>query len=310
MTRVSVVGGSGFVGSAVVTALRERGADVMSLRAPRITTLDADARDRLVTQLQDELPDVDVLVNAAGVPDATGDSADLWGANAVLPGVLAQAARRRGIRFVHISSAAVQGDVAQLDDSVRTHPFSPYSESKAAGEAAVREQVEAASSTGFDAIIYRPPGVHHPSRPVTQKLARLARGRAASVAGRGDAPTAQALLENVADAVAFLALTQERPPLIVHHPGEGLTTSSLLTALGGRPPRHVPAPLARAVVTALQQAGRVKPGFAGVARRVEMLWFGQAQAPSWLETAGWRPVMDVRAWATIGRELRTKENNS
>ena len=79
---------------------------------------------------------MDVLINAAGNPDASSQDEDgLYGANALLPALLLRAARAAGVRrFVHVSSAVVQNDKAVLDASEDLRPFSPYSASKVMGE--------------------------------------------------------------------------------------------------------------------------------------------------------------------------------
>ena len=79
---------------------------------------------------------VQVVVNAAGLATPGGtDSPALRGANALLPLVVADAADAAGVqRFVHLSSAAVQGHRPFLDESSHVQPFSAYSRSKALGE--------------------------------------------------------------------------------------------------------------------------------------------------------------------------------
>jgi len=38
------------------------------------------------------------------------------------------------------------------------------------------------------------------------------------------------------------------------------------------------------------------------AQRVEMLWSGQSQAPSWLTQAGWAAPVGAEAWSCLGRQ--------
>lgn len=292
--RIAVVGSSGFVGKQIMVALRQRGAEVIRITAPRLTNisvLDAQA------DLSHRLEGCAAVINAAGVATATSASSrPLTLANGVLPGVIARSAKSAGARMVHVSSAAVQGRIGELDSSARIEAFSPYSTSKIDGELAVR-------SVDGDVVIYRPPGVHHESRQTTRKLAAFARSRAASVSGQGSSPTPQALLENVADAVAYLAMHSVAPPTVVHHPSEGLTTGDLLMYLGGHSPRRLSPSLTRAVITALFSTARIRPGIAGHARRLEMLWYGQRQAVSWLTTSGWEPRFGSERWQQIGRQI-------
>ncbi len=296
MTRVAVVGGSGFVGSAVAEALRGRGASVTSVPAPRVTSsgrspealaaeLETGAGRTALTSLREALQPYGAVVNAAGVAHAaSGWDPAMVGANALLPLLVARA-RPADARLVHVSSAAVQGGGCVLDESSRIAPFSPYSASKALGE-----QVLAGEP---DVVVFRPTSVHGPGRPVTRTLVRVLSSAAASVAGRGDAPTPQVLVQNVADAVAFVTVCPERPPRVVLQPAEGLTAAELVRVLGGREPRHLPTSLAGLVVRVSAGLGRWSGPVAGASRRLEMMWFGQEQTGSWL---------DGRWSAPVGRE--------
>lgn len=307
MSRVVVFGASGFVGRAVCLALRDAGHEAVAVKAPRLPPL-PEERVRAAIDgwagrpaLSECLEDADAVVNAAGDPRATAtDEHALLAANAALPGLIASvvAGARPDTRFVHVSSAAAQGDVAVLDGTPAHRGSAPsaYSRSKALGE-------ELALHYHPGSVVYRPVGVHAADRPVTRQIARLARSPLSTVTRPGDRPTAQTLLPNVASAVAFLATTQGRPPTIVSHPFEGLTTTALLTALGGRPPRQLPHALGRAVVMGMACSERVLPGLAGHRRRLEMLWFGQRQAASWLTEAGWSPPFGRQGWDDLGRHL-------
>lgn len=304
--RVAVVGASGFVGSAVTRACESGGHELIAVSAPRVFSNAASSDDLEaelaglhdeVARTADQLAGSDVVVNAAGLADAlSGDRAALFGANALVPRLLAAAGDAAGCgRLVHVSSAAVQGRRARLDESESYDPFSPYAESKILGE-----QAALASQR---AVVYRPTSVHGPTRPVTERLAGLARGPISSYAGDGSLPTPQILDSSVGSAVRFL-VEQPTVPRIVMHPWEGMTTRSLLEALGaGRRPRHLPSLLARAAVSTLARAATLRPGAQGLARRLEMLWFGQAQAESWLTAAGWTGAATPDDWAELGRRL-------
>jgi UDP-glucose 4-epimerase len=300
MTVVAVIGASGFVGSRVCEALRARGSEVREIRAPRVRASgrdraallrEADCLPEVTAELVEALWGVDAVVNAAGLAAATSGACEtLYGANALLPGLVSRASRQVGARCVHVSSAAVQGRRAVLDESPETAPFSPYSSSKALGEAL------ALCLPG--SVVFRPTSVHGHERQITRTLCRYAASRFAMVAAPGDHPTPQVHVTNVADAIAYVALTDEQPPAIVLQPDEGFTTGELLRLLGGRSPSLVPRRLARRVVALLFLSGRLSGRMAGVARRLEMLWFGQRQAQGWLQ-GRWAPVVTREGWRTL-----------
>jgi len=307
----TVVGGSGFVGSAVVGALRDAGLDVEAVPAPRLYSF-ARTADEVVCELHGAEESVaalaiavggaDIVVNAAGVANAKGDASRLLlGANAMLPLVVREAARRvTASRFVHISSAGVQGRRDPLDESSSVAPFSPYTRSKALGE-----QVLA----GLEATtVFRPTSVHGRHRSVTQTLAMVARSPAASVAGGGDCPSPQVLVENVASAIAFVATHEGEVPPIVMQPWEGLTTLDVMEILGCRNVRHVPVGVAESILSAMRKVAGRSAKVSVMSRRLEMLWFGQRQIEGWLTTTSWRPPIGRAGWAELS-EAMTREKS-
>ncbi|MEO8261266.1 MAG: NAD-dependent epimerase/dehydratase family protein [Pseudolysinimonas sp.] len=286
--RWAVVGAAGFVGGAMVTELRSRGAVVVELSAPRLDfdpgESQTDAYLRIaespeVEQFAHQLKNVDVIVNAAGVADAgaRGDRS-LFGANAFLPLWLARAADRAGVgRMIHISSAAVQGRIPVLDESTASAAFSPYSRSKARGEALLLES----RFTKTEVVIVRATSVQGPDRPTTIRLRRMARSRLASVAAPGDRPTVVSSIDALTAFIVSVGSHRQSVPPIVLQPWEGMTTADVLSAAGGRRPLILPALLCRLVIGAGYVVAMVVPGLAGAVRRVELMWFGQAEDAAW-----------------------------
>jgi uncharacterized protein YbjT (DUF2867 family) len=282
---------------------------VRALRAPRLRT---EARrvaelSRMASWYQDQrrvlagaVSGADVVVNAAGMARPTGGEDDsLFGANALLPLALSTACDRAGVtRFVHVSSAAVQGDAPCLDEDASYRPMSAYASSKALGEQALL----AAGHPGT--AILRLTSVHATSRPLTRQLVRFATGPWSSVAAPGDAPTPQVLLDNVAAAVAHLCASERPPPPIVLQPWEGWTTAAFLTCLAGHPPTQVPVGPARALTACTKAAARLSSRAAAYHRRLQLLWEGQDQVEGWLRSDGFRPPRPHAEWESLARSVR------
>lgn len=307
--RWAVVGATGFIGSAIVEELGRHGLDVVPVPSPRIR-LDpciSDGADVIATaerepsleSLRDAFEGVDVVVNAAGL--ATPDSpatAELYGANALLPAVIALAARSAGVtRVLHLSSAAVQGRREVLDESSEVAPFSPYSRSKALGEGALLTlAVNRPSGLDPDLVIVRATSVQGTGRDTTQELKRFAGSPLATVAKPGTQPTVVSSLPGLVSFVYRVGAETAPVSTILLQPWEGLTVSDVLRLAGGREPRRLPSWACHTVVASGRAVGRVVPEVAGIVRRLELMWFGQAQVPGSLAA-----VSDERnAWlATI-----------
>lgn len=309
MRHVAIVGASGFVGSAVDRVMRERGFQTAQLKAPRIRVSKQYVADfvgreqRLTKELAEAMSGVDVVVCAAGIADASSrEEESLYGANAALPGLVAAAAVIAEIpRMVHVSSAVVQGAQPELDDSPVHSPTSAYGRSKAAGESLLLNGSPPAST-----VIYRPPSVHSPTRRITRAIYRIANSPASSVISPGNQPTPQAHIVNVASAVSYLAESTMPPPPIVQHPWEGWTTASFLELFAnGRPPKLIPQRYERALSIVMRRSSSINL-FAANARRLEMLWYGQRQAPSWLIAQGWSAPATHDAWEALVSETARK----
>lgn len=299
-----VLGASGFVGSAVVAELRGRGLTVTAMAAPRLESrsdtigglaVEAAASSSRAS-LANTFAGVDVVVNAAGLATpGEGESAAMTGANALLPAVVALAARDAGVaRFVHLSSASVQGHRPIIDESSNRAPFSAYSRSKALGEE-VLEHLAADSPDG-GIVTIRATSVQGPGRPTTASFVKVAGSPLASVAAPGTAPTPVSSI----DALAwFVAETGSRPgpvPGLVLQPWEGLSVSDVLFTASGRQPIKLPRWLCTTVLRTGYFVSRLAgERLHGPIRRVELMWMGQAQAPGWADSVGLVPEPAVTA---------------
>lgn len=136
--KILVTGGSGQVGSAIISIAAARGFDVS---APGRDTLDLGRVDDIVTAIAAD--DWEAIVNCAAytaVDKAQSEPERANAVNRVAPGIFASEAARRGIPLIHLSTDYVfDGTKATPyveDDPV--YPLGVYGASKEAGEAAVR----------------------------------------------------------------------------------------------------------------------------------------------------------------------------
>lgn len=310
--QVAVLGASGFVGSATASQLHDDGHVVVPVTAPRVTSgartlslLLGHASADHVTQVEEltsQISGADAVVNCAGLaaPTSTADDA-LYGANALLPLLLLHACVASGVnRLVHVSTAAVLGH-GVLRDGWQSDARTPYAHSKALGEQALRSAAPGAVSVR----VLRPTSVHGRDRRTTATLVRLAGSPWSSVAGDGERPSPQVLVGDVAAAICLLLTSDDPPEHPVVQPWDGVTVRSVLEDLGGgRRPRSIPAPLAHLAVSV--GAAVPHPWVRGQARRVQMLWFGQAHEEGWLAHRGLGPSLDRRAWRELGHALRVE----
>lgn len=291
--RWAVLGASGFIGSATVEHLAARAADVQALPAPRVELsplmrasedVAALAEDHPETgKLAEALEGVDVVINAAGVATPDGRaSAALYGANSLLPVIIASAAIRANVgRVIQLSSAAVQGDRRNLNASPEVAPFSAYSHSKALGEGAVLA-LAGRGTRDTDILIIRATSVQGPGRATTEALRRVARSPFCSVAAPGDYPTVVSSLGGLTAFIYEVGRSKAALPPILLQPWEGLNVRQVLELAGDRSPSVLPRWLCRGVLATGKLVGSAVPKVAGLTRRVEIMWFGQMQEGSGL----------------------------
>lgn len=303
-----VLGATGFIGSAITTALQTQDIPVTPVSTPRLaspaTTVHhliehAQRLESVIDYLADSFSGADIVVNAAGLaaPDQTHQQS-LTGANALLPVLVALAAHRTGVRrVIHISSAFVQADAPVLDESIRTAPFSPYTFSKALGESALyrlRSQWEREASAP-QLTVLRATSVMGSERRTTRSLAKFASSPLCSVAGDGTAPSPVSSVTALAQFTVAAGQFPRPLPAVILQPWEGATTGSVLRDAGRRNPVRLPPLLCRAVIGAAHAISRlVDYRFTPAIRRLEVTWFGQRQVRGWAHENGEIPEPRVR----------------
>ncbi len=314
--RVALLGASGFVGRHVAAALEARGASVVRLPSLRVPGVSGGVSDGVsdgeeaesaahaffatgtFRDLARAMVGCSAAVNAAGLAlPGSRDAAALALANTAVPLVLREAAREAGVpRFVHVSSAAVQGRRDPLDETPDVEPLTPYGRSKALAEQLLlRSPGAPPPSTGPDAapgsararrsadsgpeiLIYRATSVQGPGRGMTRMLARLATLPAVPVPRDADRHLPLALAENCGAAVAHLATEPRAAAGIYLHPWEGVTLRNFLSALGVRP---LPVPLLgpgfQACAPLASRLLGASPRLLALLRNAELFFLGQGQ---------------------------------
>lgn len=313
--RVAITGATGFVGSAAATALRRDGHDVVPIPSPRLSTHVLDAQQALATSvglardleqtLGSALGGVDVLLNCAGL--AAPDSArtpELLGANSVLPAALYLMAVRHGVaRYIHVSSAAVQGRMPLLDETFEHEIRSPYAESKALAE----RTLMILAIPACELRIYRATSVQEVGRGVTDALLRMAHLPVVPLVGIGHLPLPLALRENCAAAVAHLAVTPAAPVLNLH-PWEGMSPRRFFQLVNPRA-RFVSLPqtLAESGDEVLWRLAPHAGPAAALAKRADLLVNGQRSVATAMRGAGFvlpKGDDDYRALGKTWRKTR------
>jgi uncharacterized protein YbjT (DUF2867 family) len=196
MKRIAILGGSGFIGSAVARQLVEQGHNVMVPtrileRARHLNVLPtadvriANIRDK--AQLHGLLADCDAVVNLVGILHADGrDGFD--GAHVDLPREVAKACVALHIpRLIHMSALNADGNGP-----------SEYLRSRGRGEAAVREALK---DSAVDLTILRPSVVFGRNDNFINMLAGLVRKFAVIPLGSAGARFQPIHVEDVARAI-------------------------------------------------------------------------------------------------------------
>ena len=254
---VLVTGASGFVGGAVVRALRNGGAQVTTIdhtafAAPDVTSLVGDLTDPRVRDaaVTEGLTGIVHLAAVTSVLRSVEDPVGVYEANVGATSSLLELARARGVgRFLLSSTNAVVGDVgsAKIREDTPLRPLTPYGATKAACEMLMSAY---AGSYGMTTTALRltnvyGPGMRHKDSLVARLMKAARSGATVEIYGDG---TQVRDFVHVDDVVRGLLLAWERRwvgPLIIGA-GRSVTVLEVFDAarrITGQPipATHVPA---------------------------------------------------------------------
>ena len=254
--RVLVTGANGFVGGALLEALRSDG---VSVRAAVRTADRRPAGEEFVavgdvgpaTDWRAALAGVGAVIHLAGRAHvmAPGDDGAFDRVNAGGTAALARAAAEAGVRrFVFLSTVGVHGlrspgDRPLTEDSPLS-PVGPYAQSKRSAEESLRDIARAA---GMEWVVLRPPLVYGPGAPGNfARLLRWARSGLPVPLGSLRARRSFVYVGNLASAlVRALSHPGGAGRSFLVSDGEDLSTGDLLRGLraAGLPMRLTPFPV-------------------------------------------------------------------
>lgn len=249
--RFAVVGGSGFVGRALVERLRGEGRVVGIARSGGNVRVESYLDTAQVAAAIG--PDCDTVFHLAALAHTTGqDAAAFDRANVDGAVAVARAAIARGVRrFVFVSSIGVLGNetpAVAFDEESTPRPAADYARSKLRAEVALAELF---APTAVELAIVRPPLVHGPGAPGNfGRLMALARRPLPLPFGSIRNVRSLVGIENLVDFLVVVARAPALPgyPLLVTD-GESISTADLVRTLAAQPSgRAVVVPFPAAVI--------------------------------------------------------------
>ena len=305
--QVLVTGPTGKVGSAIASALLNRGEQVRALvrdpkRAARVLPagvepIHGDATD--AASLAPAVEGCDLVFNAMGMPEQwVKDEGVFDRVNALGSGALAGAAKRAGVRrFIHTSTHDVfHAESGERFDETMLADYpkgTAYERSKQHAE-----ELVLAERDGMEVVILNPAGVYGPTPSPTPSFENglfepVVRKRLPAVPPGG---TGYAFVEGVADGHLLAAergADGERYILADGYaPFREIAQAVKQVAGRGRVPPVMPIPVARAISGLGEGISRVirRPPLLPRGQLTYFLWQGQPDSSRAQRELGWRPT--------------------
>lgn len=249
--RVAVTGGTGFIGTRLIAALRADGAIVTRLDRPGFDLADAPAAAAAVETAQAEIV---FHLAAAGVGDLFGEQARQIAVNALGTMAVLEGARRAGTRRVVCFGTCFEYAAASgpSNEGATLSPRNPYAASKAAGFALARH---AADVLGQDVVWLRPFAVYGSGQPKAKLIPSLLDATLTGsllTLGPGDAAWDYVHVDDVVSAALLLG----------HHAGAPRGTFNAGSG-AAHTPRAIAAEIARLTGRGARLAWGARPARAG-----------------------------------------------
>jgi nucleoside-diphosphate-sugar epimerase len=275
--KIFITGASGFVGGAVVAALKGQHEITAMSRSPasdkKIEALGVEpVRCALGAAPKEALAGVEAVIHCAAFVEEWGTWREFWEGNVEGTKQILKVAREAGVkRFIHIGTEAALFHGQDMIDVDETYPLAlnspfPYSRTKAHAEKAVRE----ANAQGFTTIVIRPRMVWGPGDQTILPaiIGMIKKGSFAWIDG-GKAKTsttyignlvhgiAQALTKGKGGAVYFVL--DDGGPVVFKEFAMWMLACAGVTA----PTRTVPGALIRTIAFIGEKAYRILPFLPG-----------------------------------------------
>jgi 2-alkyl-3-oxoalkanoate reductase len=301
-----VTGATGFVGSHLAEALREKGDEVTALvRSPskaaalgplgvRVVPGDLDDPASLARAVEGQ----DVVFHVAGLVAARDEHGFLRTNRDGTANLVDAAGRARVSRFVYVSSMAAGGPATPgrpLTGTEPPRPVTAYGRSKLAGEAAVK-------AGALPWVIVRPPTVYGPRDREVLKVFRMARWGVAPVFGDGSQELSAVHGADLAAALVAAGTARGTTGKVYYacHP-EVVTSADFVRAVGkamSRRLRLVPIPpaLGRAMLGVTELSARLASQATILTRDKANEFFQAAwtgDPGSLMRDSGWRANHDL-----------------
>lgn len=252
-----VTGGSGFIGSRLLRALLDEGADVTvaderPCAVPGVRTVQGDLTDPGVRETA-VTDGTEVIVHLAAVTSvlrSMDDPVRTHQVNVEATAGLLELARLRDVgSFVLASTNAVTGDVGSrpINEAVPPRPLTPYGSTKAAGEMLLSGYSASYGIAGAAlrfANVYGP-GMAHKDSFVPRLMRAAAEGRGVQIYGDGGQLRDYVHVDDIVQAILLALRTRHTGPLVIGS-GRSESVNDLVTAAreatgAPLPVEHVPA---------------------------------------------------------------------